>query len=81
MRSNSYEMILWIPFDKQLPEAGHPIIVFSTTLGVVKAMLHFDGLDTGNVQGVFTHWAERIKGPSTAQRWVDRLVAWLPGLR
>jgi len=72
-------MILWIPFVKQKPEGGRPIIVFSEEIGVVEAVLEFDGLNTGSVSGVFTHWAERIKGPPASQRFVDRLVSWLPG--
>lgn len=75
--SNSYEMIKWTPFQRQKPELGHPIIVFSTELGVVEAVLEADGLNTGGVSGHFTHWADRIRGPSSAQLWIDWAISWV----
>lgn len=75
--STSYEMIKWIPFQQRKPKLNHPIIVFSADHGVVEAALESDGLNTAGVTGHFTHWAERIKGPSSAQLWIDWAISWV----
>ncbi len=75
--TNSYEMVRWIPFNKRQPPIGEDIIVFSPENGVTAGKLHTDGLSTWPITGTFTHWAKTLKGPSSAQLFVDWAISWV----
>lgn len=75
--TNSYEMVRWIPFTKQKPPIGEDILVFSSATGVIDGKRHASGLSTWPISGTFTHWAKKLKGPSSAQLFVDWAISWV----
>ena len=80
--TNSYEVIKWIPFDREKPASGQAIVVFSPLMGVVDAKVIDRGLHAFDhigqpVYGHFSHWAKPLKGPSSKQLWIDWAVSWV----
>ncbi len=75
--TNSYEMVRWISFDKRQPPLNEDIVVFSPENGVTDAKRHSSGLSTWPITGTFTHWAKKLKGPSSAQLFIDWAVSWV----
>lgn len=75
--TDSYEMVRWVPFDTKQPPLSEDILVFSPENGVTYGKRHKDGLSTWPITGTFTHWANKLKGPSLSQRWVDWAISWV----
>ncbi len=80
--TNSYEMVKWIPFDRETPADKEEVIVFSKHRGVLFAEVRGDYLQAydhrGNlVSGSFSHWAKPLKGPKSKQLWIDWAVSWV----